>query len=174
MIRANDDYSALGWIDFSSEHREKVKTVIDLLRVSDVVDELGIGTIRDCLSDTLFPGISTIQTRAKYFVTLPRLLREYQALPPHFRRNHPLADWLNDQENQCMKYLHTNHRTDPQKGIIGVDFAEKPGGGSTQAVFGLLEWFTTLRPGQNEIVADRVLTEVRQPRRTAARPDRRD
>src|SRR5262245_17022559 len=127
MIRANGDYSVLGWIDFSSEHREKVKTVIDLLLISDVVDELGICTIRDCFSDTLFPGISTIQTRAKYFLTLPRLLREYQALPPHFRRKHPLADWLNDQENQCMKYLYTNHRTDPQNGIIGVDFAERPG-----------------------------------------------
>ena len=127
MIRANGDYSVLGWIDFSSEHREKVKTVIDLLHVSDVVDELGVGTIRDCFSDTLFPGLSTIQTRAKYFLTLPRLLREYQALPPHFRRKHALADWLNDQENQCMKCLYTNHRTDPQKGIIGVDFAEKPG-----------------------------------------------
>jgi hypothetical protein len=127
MSRANGDLSVLGWIDFSSEHREKVKTVIDLLHVSDVVDELGIGTIRDCFSDTLFPGISTIQTRAKYFLTLPRLLREYQALPPHFRRKHPLADWLNDQENQCMKCLYTNHRTDPQNGIIGVEFAEKPG-----------------------------------------------
>ena len=127
MIRANGDYSVLGWIDFSSEHREKVKTVIDLLHVSEVVDELGIGTIRDCFSDTLFPGISTIQTRAKYFLTLPRLLREYQALPPHFRRKHALADWLNDQENQCMKFLHKNHRSDRQTGIIGVEFAEKPG-----------------------------------------------
>ena len=127
MIRTNNDFPVFGWIDFSSEHREKVKTVIDLLAISDVVDELGIGTIRDCFSDTLFPGISTIQTRAKYFLTLPRLLREYQALKPHIRRKHPLADWLNDQENQCMKCLFTNHRTDPQKGIIGVDFAEKLG-----------------------------------------------
>ena len=69
MIRASGDSSVIGWIDFSSEHREKVKTVIDLLTISDVVDELGIGTIRDCFSDTLFPGISTIQTRAKYFVS---------------------------------------------------------------------------------------------------------
>jgi hypothetical protein len=117
----------LGWIDFSSEHREKVKTVIDLLAVPGVVDELGIGTIRDCFSDTLFPGISTIQTRAKYFVTLPRLLREYQSLPALTRRKWPLADWLNDQENQCMKHLAANHRNDHQTGIIGVEFADKPG-----------------------------------------------
>jgi hypothetical protein len=127
MIRTDGDFSVLGWIDFSSEHREKIRTVLDLLQVSDVVDELGIGTIRDCFSDTLFPGISTIQTRAKYFLTLPRLLREYQALPSHVRRKHALAVWLNDQENQCMKFLHKNHLTDRQNGIIGVEFAEKPG-----------------------------------------------
>jgi hypothetical protein len=127
MIATNDDFSKIGWIDFSSEHREKVKTVIDLLAIPGVVDELGVGTIRDCFSDTLFPGISTIQTRAKYFVMLPRLLREYQSFPMLYRRRRPLAAWLSDQENQCMKFLYTNHLVDPQNGIIGVDFAEKPG-----------------------------------------------
>ena len=57
MIRADGDYSVLGWIDFSSEHREKVKTIIDLLAIPGVVDELGVGTIRDCFSDTLFPFV---------------------------------------------------------------------------------------------------------------------
>src|ERR1700722_17876295 len=114
MLRTNGDLSVLGWIDFSSEHREKVKTVIDLLAIPGVVDELGVGSIRDCFSDTLFPGISTIQTRAKYFVTLPRLLREYQAFPPVYRRRRTLAAWLSDQENQCMKFLYTNHLADPQ------------------------------------------------------------
>lgn len=76
MIHRNGHTSAIGWIDFSSEHREKVKTVIDLLASPGVVDELGIGMIRDSFSDTLFPGISTIQTRAKYFLTLPRIFRD--------------------------------------------------------------------------------------------------
>jgi len=34
--------ASFGWIDFSSEHRDKVRTVIDLLRKQGVVDELGI------------------------------------------------------------------------------------------------------------------------------------
>jgi len=59
--------SAIGWVDFSSEHRDKVKSVIDLLSTPGVIDELGIGVIRDSFSDSLFPGVSTIQTRAKYF-----------------------------------------------------------------------------------------------------------
>jgi hypothetical protein len=119
--------SGIGWIDFSSEHREKVKTIIDLLASPGVVDELGIGTIRDSFSDTLFPGISTIQTRAKYFITVPRIFRDYKALRPAERRRLPLADYLKQQENLCMTCLTRNHRADPQDGIIGKLFAEKRG-----------------------------------------------
>ena len=70
--------SQIGWIDFSPQDRERVATVLDLLEQPGVVDELGIGTIRNALSDWLFPGISTIQTRAKYFIIVPRIFRDYQ------------------------------------------------------------------------------------------------
>ena len=62
--------SAIGWVDVATEHRERVKSVIDLLSTPGVIDDLGIGVIRDSFSDSLFPGISTIQTRAKYFITV--------------------------------------------------------------------------------------------------------
>lgn len=127
MIQTNGLTSAIGWIDFSSEHREKVKTVIDLLASPGVVDELGIGMIRDSFSDTLFPGISTIQTRAKYFLTLPRIFRDYKQLKPKERRRVPLADYLKQHENRCMTFLNQNHKSDPQDGIIGASFAEKQG-----------------------------------------------
>ena len=127
MIRANGNTSALGWIDFSSEHREKVKTVIDLLGERGVVDELGIGMIRDSFADTLFPGISTIQTRAKYFLTVPRILRDYERLDLRSRRKQQLTVYLRQRENDCMAVLARNHKDDPQKGIIGIEFANKPG-----------------------------------------------
>ena len=119
--------SAIGWVDFSSEHREKVKSVIDLLSTPGVVDELGIGVIRDSFSDSLFPGISTIQTRAKYFLTVPRIFKDYEKLPAHKRRRRKLADYLNDHENQCMEWMVENHYDDPQDGIIGESFANKQG-----------------------------------------------
>ena len=50
--------SSIGWIDFSSEHRDRVRTVLALVAEKGVVDELGIGVLRD----TFAPGISTIQT----------------------------------------------------------------------------------------------------------------
>jgi len=111
--------SAIGWVDFSSEHREKVRSVIDLLSTPGVIDELGIGVIRDSFSDSLFPGVSTIQTRAKYFLTVPRIFKDYERLPAHKRRRRKLADYVNDQENECMEWMVENHYDDPQDGIIG-------------------------------------------------------
>jgi hypothetical protein len=66
----------LGWIDFSKEQRNKVLSVINLLSEPGAVDELGIGIIRDAFANIFFPGTSTIQTRAKYFLIVPYLLNE--------------------------------------------------------------------------------------------------
>ncbi|WLD11912.1 DUF6361 family protein [Planctellipticum variicoloris] len=127
MLNGNGRSSSIGWIDFSSEHREKVRTVLDLLGVPSVLDELGIGAIRDSFSDTLFPGILTIQTRAKYFLTIPRILRDYERLPLKTRHRSSLAEYLKERENQVMGALERNHRTRPERGIIGVDFVGKKG-----------------------------------------------
>ena len=66
----------LGWIDFSKEDRQKALDVINLLSEQGAVDELGIGIIRDAFANYFFPGTSTVQTRAKYFLIVPYVLRE--------------------------------------------------------------------------------------------------
>jgi len=63
--------SAVAWIDYSENQRRQMLDLIDKFREQDTVDELGIGTVRDALADLLFPGTSTIQTRAKYFLFIP-------------------------------------------------------------------------------------------------------
>ena len=127
MIHIHRRTSAIGWVDFSSEHREKVKSVIDLLSTPGVIDELGIGVIRDSFSDSLFPGISTIQTRAKYFLTVPRIFKDYEKLSANKRRRRKLTGYLNNDENLCMGVMVANHQDDRQGGIIGESFAEKQG-----------------------------------------------
>lgn len=42
------------------------------------IDELGLGLVRDAISDHLFPGLSTIQTRARYFFFVAWLLRDLE------------------------------------------------------------------------------------------------
>lgn len=68
----------LGWIDFSRNHYNKVMEVMDMFKEQGAVDELGIGSIRDAFSELLFPGTSTIQTRAKYFFIVPWIIQEVE------------------------------------------------------------------------------------------------
>ena len=80
----------LGWIDFSKSERSKVLSVLDLLQEKGTLDELGIAPIRDGFANIFFPGTSTIQTRAKYFLIVPYALwdleREDAMKPNQMRR----------------------------------------------------------------------------------------
>lgn len=69
---------SLGWIDFSKSDRDIVLSVLRQLTEPGAVDELGVGTIRDGFSDILFPGTSTIQTRAKYLFIVPYICMELE------------------------------------------------------------------------------------------------
>ena len=68
----------LGWIDFSKNERNKVLSVLDLLSENGTLDELGIAPVRDGFADLFFPGTSTIQTRAKYFLIVPYILKDLE------------------------------------------------------------------------------------------------
>lgn len=63
--------SYLSWLDYSEDHRRRMLDFIDQFRERDTRDELGIGSIRDAFAERLFPGTSTIQTRARYFLFIP-------------------------------------------------------------------------------------------------------
>ena len=119
--------SELGWVDFSSEDRERVRHVMAMMREPGTLDELGIGQIRDAFADLLFPGISTIQTRAKYFITVPRILRDYYALcSANKRKAPPIESYLKEAENNVAKRL-TKVHGDDETGIIGRTQIDKGG-----------------------------------------------
>lgn len=63
--------STIGWLDQSEEQQRKMREVIALFAEPGTVDELGIGVVRDAFSDLLFPGLSTVQTRIRYFLFVP-------------------------------------------------------------------------------------------------------
>src|ERR1039458_8506416 len=63
--------SAFVWLDYSERERRKMLDIVDLFGEHDTRDELVIGSVSDAFADMLFPGISTIMTRARYFLLVP-------------------------------------------------------------------------------------------------------
>lgn len=89
--------SIVGWLDYSEEHRQKMREIIDLFKNEDSVDELGLRSIRDPLADMMFPGLSTIQTRARYFLLVPWVyLRMENQRVPASRAAAKARDWQYD------------------------------------------------------------------------------
>lgn len=78
------------WLDYSEHERRQALELIDLFREDETRDELGLGTIRDCFADLFFPGTSTIQTRARYFLFTPWV---YQELERKRTPSHQAADF---------------------------------------------------------------------------------
>jgi hypothetical protein len=74
--------STLTWLDSSERERRSVLELVSALNEPGTLDELGIGTIRDTIADTLFPGTSTIQTRARYFLFIPWILQMVEGDSP--------------------------------------------------------------------------------------------
>ena len=61
----------LTWLDLTASDRERMRRVLDLFSEQGTLDEMGVGSLRDALSDTLFPGTSTLQTRLRYVLFIP-------------------------------------------------------------------------------------------------------
>lgn len=104
----------IGWIDFSRSHYNKVMSVMDMFADQGVIDELGLGTIRDSISDLLFPGISTIQTRAKYFLLIPWIFQDIE-------RNGKIDRFFSELEQSEIHFIKTLRlNSKDEGGIIGA------------------------------------------------------
>jgi hypothetical protein len=61
----------IAWLDASREDQRRMREIVNLFTQSESRDELGIGQVRDAFSDSLFPGTSTLHTRARYLLFVP-------------------------------------------------------------------------------------------------------
>jgi hypothetical protein len=114
----------IGWLDQSEEHQRKMREVIDLFSESDSRDELGIGVVRDALSDLLFRGLSTIQTRARYFLLIPWAYLDVE------RRRVPSANMAEQARRLQTSLIYAleagNKEADKENvGVIGIDAKER-------------------------------------------------
>lgn len=63
--------SSIAWLDTSPDEQRRVREILALFTQPESRDELGIATVRDALSNALFPGTSVLQTRARYYLFVP-------------------------------------------------------------------------------------------------------
>ena len=107
--------SFISWLDYSEHEKRKMLDVINLFRERDTRDELGIGTVRDAFSDLLFPGTSTIQTRARYFLFVPWIYMDIE-------RRKVSSDKVQAEARRIeIKLINSLIDSQDKDGIIGID-----------------------------------------------------
>ena len=115
--------SSFTWLDYSEFERRRMLDVIDRFGEKSTVDELGLGSVRDAFADTLFPGTSTIQTRAKYFLFVPWV---YQSLEYKHVSSEKFKHRARKLEVSLIYSLMKSSKTsDDGSGLIGRQSKEK-------------------------------------------------
>ena len=105
--------AVLAWLDYSEADQRRAQEIVRMFSQPESRDELGLGQIRDALSDTLFPGTSVLLTRARYLLFVPWLYREGS------RRRHQgsqLSSWADTQERRLIGALRNGGDS---SGLIG-------------------------------------------------------
>ena len=95
--------SSLTWLDYSERDRQDALKVIDLFRETGTVDELGLAGVVNSYSDLFFPGTSTIQTRACYFLLVPWTLLRLERLGVPSGKASGRARWEEVQLNRRLR-----------------------------------------------------------------------
>ena len=63
--------STFTWLDHREDDAARVRDALGAFDDKGMVDPLGFGVVRDAFSEMLFPGTSTLHTRARYFLLVP-------------------------------------------------------------------------------------------------------
>lgn len=106
--------ASITWLDLTASDRDKIRRVLDLFNEQGTVDELGLGTLRDLLSDSLFPGTSVLHTRLRYVFLIPWL---YQVLERQRVKSRDVAAKARDQEIRLINALASD---EDAEGVIGI------------------------------------------------------
>lgn len=104
--------ASLTWLDLTSADRDKVRQILDLFKEQGTVDELGLGSLRDALSDGLFPGTSVLHTRLRYLLFIPWIYRRLE----QSGRSGDITKSAREREIELISCL-AEHESD---GVIGI------------------------------------------------------
>ena len=143
--------SAISWLDFSEEDQRRAREILQLFTQPGSVDELGLGPVRDALSDAMFPGTSVLHTRARYLLFIPWLFSEGARIRP---AGPPLLDWIDKHERRLIEALRHGGFGGTGDGLIGrIAGASLKHLPSSIYWHALQEWRILTRPGTIEQIA---------------------
>ena len=111
--------AVLAWLDYSEADQRCARDIVAMFSQAESRDELGLGQIRDALSDTLFPGTSVLLTRARYLLFVPWLYREGAH---RGRQGSQLSSWVDTQERHLIGALRKGGNS---AGLIGGVVGER-------------------------------------------------
>jgi Family of unknown function (DUF6361) len=111
--------STIAWLDSSREDQRRMRELINLFAQTESRDELGIGQVRDSFSDRIFPGTSTLHTRARYLLLIPWC---YRAAARLATSGEDLERRAADNERRLIVFL---SRAGADEGVIGRNVGAK-------------------------------------------------
>lgn len=103
--------SFIGWLDYSEAEQRQVRELMQMFADKGTVDDLGVGTVRDSISNRLFPGTSVIQTRARYFLFIPWIFQRAES-----KHRMQLLERAEAMERRLIEALRSS---EDQEGLIG-------------------------------------------------------
>ena len=114
----------IGFVNFNTEEKKRVAKIMQLLQESEAIEELGIGRVRDHFSNTLFPGTSTLQHHAKYFVVMPSLYYHTAFKSRKFQNLAEVSRYIKEAEVQITRQMakwDNNQINTTETGITGIN-----------------------------------------------------
>lgn len=136
----------------------------------DVLDELGIGGIRDALAEIMFPGTSTIQTRARYFLFIPWIYQELE------RKRAPSAHITQRARAAEMQLTEQLKKAHDHRGAFGAEAGQTLRRLASNVYWGgLRRWGILLFPGSQDAYhrsLDRYYEITREDRSSVRTDDR--
>lgn len=124
----------IAWLDADTEDQARMRDIIRLFTDRDSRDELGLGQVRDVISDGLFPGTTVLLTRARYLLFVPWCFQLAEGRPD------PLA-MADKNERQVISTLRRSG-SDDLTGLLGARVGQ-----ALQTLPSTIYWGTLRRYG---------------------------
>lgn len=106
--------SLISWLDASTEENSKMRELVKLFGTPETTDDLGMGQLRDAISNSLFPGTSVLHLGARYMLLVP-----WAYLTAHRGTRNP--DDLRKRSEDCERQLIGRLKELGEESYIGRD-----------------------------------------------------